>query len=170
MGLEPLVIGQHILVRPAGVAHLEPVVEVTLLAADIDHRVDGATAALDLAARDVHGAIVELLFRLAVIHPIGAPVVVREHVPDGYFEAQRLVGATCLQQQNSVLAAFSESMRKNAAGGTRADNNVVVRASHCIRVLEEMAAATPAPCPLTAQHIMFRTAAYDTRSPPVERP
>src|SRR5256885_541429 len=133
MGLEPLVIRQYILVRPAGVAHREPVVEVTLLAADINHRVDGATAALDLAARNVQSAIVELLFRLAVVHPVGAPVVVREHVPDRYFEAQRLVGATCLEQQNGVFAAFSESMRKNAAGGTRADNDVVVRTSHCIR-------------------------------------
>ena len=34
----------------------------------------------------------------------------------------------------------------------------------------EMAAATPAPCPLTVQHIMFRTAACDTLSPPMHRP
>src|SRR6185312_13672546 len=34
----------------------------------------------------------------------------------------------------------------------------------------ETAAATPAPCPLTAQHIMLRTAACEIRSPPIERP
>ena len=32
------------------------------------------------------------------------------------------------------------------------------------------AAATPAPCPLTAQHIMLRTAACETLSPPMQRP
>src|SRR3569832_1457028 len=133
MGLEPLVIRQYILVRPARVAHLEPVVEITLLAADINHRVDGAAAALHLAARDVQSAIVELLFRLAVIHPVGAPVVVREYVPHGYFEAQRLIGTPRLQQQHGVLATFGQSMRKNAAGGTRADNDVVVRTTHWIR-------------------------------------
>ena len=33
-----------------------------------------------------------------------------------------------------------------------------------------MAAATPAPWPLTAQHIMFRVEACETLSPPIERP
>ena len=56
MRLEPLVIRQHILVRPTGVAQRGPVVEIALLAADIDQGIDGATAALDFAARDIDRA------------------------------------------------------------------------------------------------------------------
>ena len=37
-------------------------------------------------------------------------------------------------------------------------------------VLSETAAAVPAPWPLTAQHIMLRTAACETLSPPMQRP
>ena len=37
-------------------------------------------------------------------------------------------------------------------------------------VFTEIAAATPAPCPPTAQHIMLRTAAWLTLSPPMQRP
>src|SRR6185436_7545701 len=42
---------QHVLVGPAGIAHLRPGVEVLRLAADIGHAVDRARAAQQLAAR-----------------------------------------------------------------------------------------------------------------------
>ena len=34
----------------------------------------------------------------------------------------------------------------------------------------DTAAATPAPCPLTVQHIIERTAAWLILSPPIDRP
>ena len=40
----------------------------------------------------------------------------------------------------------------------------------CLPSAAEIAAATPAPWPLTAQHIMLRTAACETLSPPMQRP
>ena len=44
------------------------------------------------------------------------------------------------------------------------------RRRRLVRVRIEMAAATPAPWPLTVQHIMFRVDACETLSPPIERP
>src|ERR1700733_4840568 len=47
---------------------------------------------------------------------------------------------------------------------------VIFRRSNGSSRRSEMAAATPAPWPLTAQHIMLRAEACDTLSPPMQRP
>ena len=73
---EPLVtlglakIGQHVLVRPAGVAERGPGIIVLRLAAGIDHRVDGASAAKRAALRIPQLAIVEVLLGNGPITPI----------------------------------------------------------------------------------------------------
>ncbi len=41
---------------------------------------------------------------------------------------------------------------------------------HVTLVSSEMAAATPAPWPVTVQHIIWRVAACDTLSPATQRP
>ena len=52
----------------------------------------------------------------------------------------------------------------------RLDQRDIQRSKRPDRSLAATAAATPAPCPLTAQHIMLRTAACGTLSPPIQRP
>src|SRR5262249_10023498 len=59
MRFKPLVVRQYILERPAGIAARSPVVEVTSLAPNIDHGIDGAAAALDLAPWTVQRTVVE---------------------------------------------------------------------------------------------------------------
>jgi hypothetical protein len=67
-------IGQHVLVAPAKVAELPPVVEIRRLAADVDQPVDGAGAAQHLAARRDHLPIVAVRLRLGGVAPVESPV------------------------------------------------------------------------------------------------
>src|SRR3546814_8044720 len=51
IAFRPLEVGKHVLVGPAGIAQLAPMVEVLALAADIDQPVDGTRPAEPAAAR-----------------------------------------------------------------------------------------------------------------------
>src|SRR3546814_1307068 len=53
VAFRPLEVGKHVLVGPAGIAELAPMVEVLALAADIDQPVDGTRPAEHAAARPV---------------------------------------------------------------------------------------------------------------------
>src|SRR4029453_12181858 len=64
--LGALEVGQDRIVVPALAAPLAPFIVVVGVAAHIDHAVDRAGAAQDLAARLVHDAVVELGLGLAV--------------------------------------------------------------------------------------------------------
>ena len=64
---------QHVLVAPALVAELAPVVVVPGVAAHVEHGVDRRRAAQRLAARPVHAAVVAMDLR----HRLVAPVVGR---------------------------------------------------------------------------------------------
>src|SRR5262249_57725202 len=66
-------IGQHVLVAPADVAALPPLVEIRRLAADVDQSVDGAGAAQHLAARRDHLPIVAMRLRLGGLAPPESP-------------------------------------------------------------------------------------------------
>ena len=68
--LGTLEIGQHVRIRPAGVAERGPVVVVPAMAADIDHGVDGRRAAEPLAARLIADAAVEPLLRHGLERPV----------------------------------------------------------------------------------------------------
>ena len=79
--------------------------------------------------------LAELLLRLQRVHPVGSLVVIRIDVSDRYLEAQGVIRAAGFQKQHGVLVALGETVREDAAGRPRADNDVVVSASHCIRAL-----------------------------------
>lgn len=72
--LRALEVGQHIRIRPAGVAERGPVVVVPFVAADIDHRVDRRGTAEALAARLIADAAVQSLLRHSVERPVGRAV------------------------------------------------------------------------------------------------
>ncbi len=59
-------IGQHVLIRPAGIAELTPQIEILLLAADVNEPVDRARSAEHFAARPQHAAPAELGKRLGL--------------------------------------------------------------------------------------------------------
>src|SRR5580704_3680999 len=62
-------IGQHVLIRPAGIAELAPQIEILSLAADVNEPVDRARPAEHLAARPQHAASAELGERLGLELP-----------------------------------------------------------------------------------------------------
>ena len=76
VGLHALEVGQHVAVAPgAGVSdEARPVVVVLVLAAQVDHAVDGARPAEHLAARPHGVAAVERGVGLAHVHPVEAGV------------------------------------------------------------------------------------------------
>src|SRR5215471_19536479 len=65
-----LEVGKHVVITPAGIAQVAPAVIVGGVAANIDHRVDGAAATQNFAARPVQTAIAELRLRIGVIRPV----------------------------------------------------------------------------------------------------
>ena len=67
-------VGQHVVVAPAGVALLPPLVEVSGLAADVDQAIDRARSAHHLSARRDDVAAVTFGLRLGLVAPVEAAV------------------------------------------------------------------------------------------------
>src|SRR5213078_1244126 len=65
---------QHVIVAPAGIAELAPVVEVLGLTADVDQSVDRARSAERLAAWGDDVAAITFGLRLGLVAPIVTPV------------------------------------------------------------------------------------------------
>ncbi len=99
-------IGQHVLIRPAGVAELAPQIEILALAADIDQPVDRARTAEDLAARPWQPAAAQFGLRLGLELP-GDLGVVNVAVKSGWNVDPRV----------AVLAAGFEQQHADARVG-----------------------------------------------------
>ena len=119
-------IGQHVVIRPADIAELAPIVEILLLAADIDQPVDRGGAAEHLAARPGDTSPVEARHRLGLELPGDAGVV------DVAIEAGRdmdpgvAVLAAGLDDQYPGGRIGAEPVGQNAAGRAGADNDKIV--------------------------------------------
>src|SRR5262249_14614360 len=105
-------IGQYILVAPADVAELPPVVKIRLLASDVDQPVDGARAAQHLAARRDYLPIVAMRLRLGGVAPVESPV--GEQPAEAHRNVQPGMPAVgpSLQQQDAVLPGGGEPVRQ----------------------------------------------------------
>ncbi|MNO89958.1 hypothetical protein D3C76_814570 [compost metagenome] len=125
---------QHLVVGPAGIAQLRPVVVVAAVAADVDHAVDRAAAAQRLAARLVAAAPAEARLRNGVEGPVD--VFGRQDGGD----AERRV-----DQRGSVLRAGfqqadphgrigAQAVGEDAAGGAGANDDVVEFHDCCSRL------------------------------------
>ena len=121
-----LEVGQHLLPGPALVAHLAPAVVVALLAAHVDHAVDGGAAAQHLAARIVEAAAVEARLGGGLVAPVGARVAHQVEVADGDVDPAVVVLAAGLQQQHAGIGVGRQPVRQQAPGRARADDDVVV--------------------------------------------
>ena len=110
VALHPLEDRQHVLVAPAAVAELRPVIVVLRLAADIDHAVDRARAAQHLAARNLDAPPARAFVRLRRVAPVDGRIV--DHLGDADRHARpeevRALGAR-LQQQHPVGAALASA-------------------------------------------------------------
>ncbi|MNE37513.1 hypothetical protein D3C80_1313670 [compost metagenome] len=111
---------------PAGVAFGGPAVVVTGLAAHVDHPVDRRAAAEHLAARVLQRTAVEAGDFVGVEAPVGTRVADAIEVADGNVNPGVVVRATGFQQQDAVGRVGGKPVGQQAAGGTGADDEVVV--------------------------------------------
>src|SRR6185312_13179923 len=121
---------QHVLIAPAAIAELRPVVIVLRLTADIDHAVDRARPAQHLAARHVDLAAAGALVRFGAVAPVDGGIV--DHLGDadrhprpeeiGTFDAG-------FQQQHAIRAALGQAACDHRTGRTCPDDDVVIDSS-----------------------------------------
>jgi hypothetical protein len=79
------------------------VVPVLLLAAHVDHRVDGGAAAEDAAAGVVDGAARQVLVGLGLVAPVGARVGDGVEVADRDVDPEVIVLAAGFQQKYALV-------------------------------------------------------------------
>ena len=138
---------QHVLVAPAAVAELRPVIVVLRLAADIDHAVDRARAAQHFSTRHLDTPAARAVVRLRRVAPVDGRVV--DHLGDADRHARpeevRAFGPR-LEQQHAVGAALRQPARDHRPCRTGTDDDVVIGlvARHCL--YSPSPSRLPSPC------------------------
>ena len=122
---EPAERGQHVVITPAGQAELAPVVVIGGLSAHRDHGVDGGGAADHLAAGIGQRAAVEAGFGLGPEHPVRTRIADGEEIADRDVKPDPVVVAAGLQDQHAVIGIGRQPVGDDAAGGARADDDIV---------------------------------------------
>ncbi len=125
MILQPQEVRQHVVIAPAGEAELTPVVVIGGLSPHRDHGVDRRRAADHLAARIGQRAAVETGLRLGLEHPVGTGIADRKEVADRDVEPDPVVVAAGLEDQHPVFRVGRQPVGHDAAGGARADDDIV---------------------------------------------
>ena len=118
---------QHVLVAPAAISELRPVIVVLRLAADIDHAVDRAGAAQHAAARHGDAPSARAFVRLRRVAPVDGRIV--DHLGDADRhlrpEEVRSLGAG-FEQQDAMRAALAQPAGDDRARGAGTDDDVVM--------------------------------------------
>ena len=126
--LHPLVRRVDAVGVPAGVALGGPVVEVGAVAAHVDHAVDRARAADDLASRDRHLAVEDVLLRHRVVAPVDGLLDLghRVHRADhaGLLGQELVVGLARLDHDHAG-AGLGQTAGDRRTGGAGSDHDVV---------------------------------------------
>ena len=117
--------GLHVIPAPAGEAELTPMIVVGRLSAHRDHGVDRGRAADHLAAGIRQRAAVQAGFRLGPEHPVRARISDRKQIAHRNVKPDPVVIAAGLQHQHAVLRIGGEPVGHDAAGGARADDDIV---------------------------------------------
>src|SRR6516165_10170449 len=94
-------IGEHVIIRPAGIAQLPPQIEILFLAANVDEAIDRARSAEHFAARPNHTAAAELTKRLCFKLPgdFGVENIAVE--PRRYVDPGIVIPAASFEHQNA---------------------------------------------------------------------
>ena len=116
---------QHVVVRPAAVAHLRPGVEVPGLAADVEVTVDRARPAQHLAAREEDRPVVDARPRVGRVAPVEARILEGLQEPDRCPDIGMRVRAPGLQHQHADARVLRQPVGQHAAGRAGADDDVV---------------------------------------------
>ena len=124
-----LEVGQHVGVRPAGIAERGPLIVVAAVAADIDHGVDRGRAAEPLAARLIADPPVEARLRHGVERPVVELAGHHQHQRAGRGDHPIVVRLAGFQQRHRGLGILRQPPRHRAAAGAAAHHHKIV----CIR-------------------------------------
>ncbi len=119
-----LEIRQHVVIAPAGIAELAPMIEILRLAADIDEAVDRARTAEDLAARPHDLPAIDAGIRLG----LEAPAQLRMHgaeIADGDMDPGIAVFRAGLEQQDAMARIGREPVGQDTARGAGADDDEI---------------------------------------------
>ena len=118
-------IGQHVIVRPAGIAKPGPLVVIGAMAADINHRVDRARAAEGAAARLIAPPPIQPGLR----HRLECPIVDlrRQHERRRHrrIDDPIVAGIARFQQTHIHPRIFAQAARDDATCRPAADNDVI---------------------------------------------
>src|SRR5215510_8291804 len=120
-------VGKHVGEAPAGVAELAPMIEILVLAADIEEAVDGARSAQHLAARLDDPAIIELGLRLRTVQPVDLGVGEQLSVAERDVNPDVAILAAGFEEKHAMAARRGQAMREHAAGAAGTDDDVVER-------------------------------------------
>ena len=117
--------GQDIVPAPALQPHLPPAVIVGGLAPHVDHGVDGRGAADHPPAGVGDAAPAEPRIGLGAEHPVRPGMADGEQVSHGDVQPDPVVLAPGLEQQHPAPRVCGQPVGQHAAGGSRADDDVV---------------------------------------------
>ena len=117
--------GQHVLVAPALRAVRRPLVVVSAVAADVDHRVDRAATAQHAPAREVEPPTVKARLGLAEQVPVKAGFEYGRKGRGG-LDLELAVAAARLDHRDRDVSVLGEAGREHASGGSGADDHVVI--------------------------------------------
>src|SRR6516164_886490 len=94
-------VGQHVIIRPAGIAQLPPQIEILFLAANVDEAIDRARSAEHFPARPNHAAAAELAKRLCLKLPGDFWVENIAVEPRRYVDPGIVIPAASFEQQDA---------------------------------------------------------------------
>src|SRR6185295_8079150 len=138
-----LEIRQDFIPGPPAVAKRCPVVVIALLTAHVDHGVDRGAAAESETTRVIETAAVQALVGLRPVAPVGARIIDGVEIAYGHVDPEIVIFATGFQQQHADVRICAQPVRKQAAGGSGADNDVI-EWSHRLGQLDLRNIAMPA--------------------------
>ena len=118
-------IGHHVGVGPAVGALIGPMVVVARMAAHVDHAVDGARPADDLAARAGQLPPAEMRLRLGPIAPVVTAHVHGNAERRRHLDQRARVGPAELHHQDRVVAVLREPRGHGRPGRARADDHEI---------------------------------------------
>ena len=125
-----LEIREHVVVAPARVAEVAPVVVILAVAAHVEHAVHGAAAADDAAAGPGHLPPVHVSLRRGFVAPIAALLELRHLVHQRQHARPAvehgLVATARFEQEHADVRVLTEPGGDDAAGRPSADHHVVV--------------------------------------------
>src|SRR5690606_15337970 len=117
--------GKHVLPGPPRVALSGPAVVVGGLTPHVDHAVDGGASTQHAATRVAQTTAVQPGVGRGGVAPIGALVANAIEVANGNVDPPPVVATAGFQQQNTGAGIGGETVCKQTAGGTGADDDVI---------------------------------------------